>query len=54
MLKQADNSYACIAESETRFTLGEVCIETAVLLVLAINHLSDVFGLTVACYLDKR
>ncbi|XP_022149990.1 protein LOW PSII ACCUMULATION 3, chloroplastic isoform X1 [Momordica charantia] len=23
MLKQADNSYACIAESETRFTLGE-------------------------------
>ncbi|KAG7014184.1 Protein LOW PSII ACCUMULATION 3, chloroplastic, partial [Cucurbita argyrosperma subsp. argyrosperma] len=23
MLKQADNSYACVAESETRFTLGE-------------------------------
>ncbi|XP_020970140.1 protein LOW PSII ACCUMULATION 3, chloroplastic-like [Arachis ipaensis] len=24
MLKQADGSYACIAESATRFTLGEV------------------------------
>lgn len=23
MLKQSDNSYACVAESETRFTLGE-------------------------------
>lgn len=54
MLKQADNSYACIAESETRFTLGEVCIKTVVFVVLAINHLSDVVGLTVACFLDKR
>jgi len=26
MLKQADGSYACVAESATRFTLGEVCI----------------------------
>ena len=26
MLKQADGSYACIAESATRFTLGEVYI----------------------------
>lgn len=26
MLKQADGSYACIAESATRFTLGEVCV----------------------------
>lgn len=26
MLKQADSSYACVAESETRFTLSEVCI----------------------------
>lgn len=24
MLKQADGSYACVAESATRFTLGEV------------------------------
>lgn len=23
MLKQADGSYACVAESESRFTLGE-------------------------------
>lgn len=26
MLKQADGSFACVAESETRFTLGEVII----------------------------
>lgn len=26
MLKQADGSYACVAESTTRFTLGEVRI----------------------------
>lgn len=25
MLKQTDGSYACVAESPTRFTLGEVC-----------------------------
>lgn len=24
MLKQGDNSYACVAESTSRFTLGEV------------------------------
>lgn len=51
MLKQADNSYACVAESETRFTLGEVC-KTEVF--LAVKHSSDVFGLTVVCNLDKR
>lgn len=26
MLKQADGSFACVAESATRFTLGEVYI----------------------------
>lgn len=26
MLRQADGSYACVAESATRFTLGEVSI----------------------------
>jgi hypothetical protein len=25
MLKQTDGSFACVAESPTRFTLGEVC-----------------------------
>lgn len=25
MLKQSDGSFACVAESPTRFTLGEVC-----------------------------
>lgn len=28
MLKQADGSYACVAESATRFTLGEVITHT--------------------------
>lgn len=51
MLKQADNSYACVAESETRFTLGEVC---KIEVLLALNHLSGVSGLTVACNLDQR
>lgn len=29
MLKQGDGSYACVAESSTRFTLGEVYISLA-------------------------
>lgn len=32
MLKQSDNSYACVAESETRFTLGEVYILLSIII----------------------
>lgn len=33
MLKQADGSYACVAESATRFTLGEVwmCLDVSIM-----------------------
>jgi len=34
MLKQADGSYACVAESTTRFTLEEVIVPCAVLVKL--------------------
>lgn len=53
MLKQSDNSYACVAESETRFTLGEVCW-TKVLELLAVLSFVWCFGLTVARNLDQR
>lgn len=35
MLKQADGSYACVAESATRFTLGEVNILNSLFLFLS-------------------
>ncbi|KAK3188663.1 hypothetical protein Dsin_028224 [Dipteronia sinensis] len=54
MLKQADGSFACIAESETRFTLGEVCLTfKSPLTSFDINHLTC-FKTKYLCALDQR
>lgn len=55
MLKQADGSYACVAESATRFTLGEVCIcfklQAPFLLLKIIGY---AFVQTISYDLDQR
>ena len=57
MLKQADGSYACIAESATRFTLSEVYIcfkPYAPVLLLVVINIEYAFGLIIWCALDQR
>ena len=57
MLKQADGSYACIAESATRFTLSEVYIcfkPFAPVLLLVVINIEYAFGLIIWCALDQR
>lgn len=50
MLKQADGSYACVAESATRFTLGEVHIPNPPILFLSLS-IWFLFLLIVACHI---
>jgi hypothetical protein len=57
MLKQADGSYACIAESTTRFTLGEVYIFLklqAPFLFVVVRNNEYVFILIIWISLDQR